>query len=238
MAVSPSFFGPAEIGPGCGGMAVGRVRAESTEQVPPFVKTVHYWYPFDRLTYRVRATMRIFRFNAEDWPDDVSEWRFATPELHFSAPGWRVKQRESKVTLVQTVISRPGSLPVTRWQTGAAVVEAQLTRPLAVQLSVMLFLLVLLLAVASITQVETLADSLQMAIAVSVLLWTSREALVPGAPKLFLAVDAIFLFLALLVLGNTLIVSWRHRGKPRGRQEATVPTGAESPLPPPPDSKG
>jgi hypothetical protein len=88
--------------------------------------------------------------------------------------------------------------------------------------------LILVGVVVSITQVETLGDSLQVAIAVSVLLWTSREALVPGAPKLFLAVDAIFLGLALLVLGNVLILGWRHgakRADPREGQDAAHPAG-------------
>jgi hypothetical protein len=221
MAVNPTIFinGAAEE---CG-RAVGNAKVELTEQVPPFTKTAHYWYPFDHLTYRVRAETRVLQYNANGWPGDASDWRFATAELHFTAPGWRVTQRESRASRMPTVTPLPGGGQSIRWQPGAAVVEAELTRPLAVQLSVVLFLLVLVAVVVSITQVETLGDSLQVAIALSVLLWTSREALVPGSPKLFLAIDAIFLGLALLVLGTILIVGWRHGGKlgaPRDKQEA------------------
>ena len=95
--------------------------------------------------------------------------------------------------------------------------EVRLTRPPAVQLSVVLFLLILLVAVISITKFETLSESLQVAIALSVLLWTSREALVPGVPKLFLAVDAVFLGLALMVLVSLLVMGWRQAGTSHDR---------------------
>ena len=207
--VSPSGFGAVRKEPGC----VGNTVVDLTEQVPSSIKAAYYWYPFDRLVYRVRAETMIILFDAEGSPGDVSDSRLATPELHFIAPGWRVTQRELPGSRGQTVTGTPGGPQMIRRTPGAGIVEAELTRPFAIQLSVVLFLLILLVAVLSITQFEALGDSLQVLIAVSVLLWTSREALVPGAPKLFLAVDGIFLGLALLVLGSIFLLGWRHRGK-------------------------
>jgi hypothetical protein len=218
-------FGAANKGAGC----VGNTSDELTAQVPASVKSIYYRYPFDHLTFSVRAETRVFQFiNADGWPGSVSEWQLATPELHVTAPGWKVTLHELPGSRDQTVIPTPGGGQLIRRTPGAGTVVAELTRPRAVQLSVGLFLLILVGVVVSITQVETLGDSLQVAIAVSVLLWTSREALVPGAPKLFLAVDAIFLGLALLVLGNVLILGWRHgakRADPREGQDAAHPAG-------------
>ncbi|HSS76910.1 MAG TPA: hypothetical protein VLV54_09200 [Thermoanaerobaculia bacterium] len=219
--LSPIAVGAAHMDPGC----VDNTFAELAEQVPASINTAYYWYPFDRLTYRVRAETRILYKDLRDW-----QWRLATPELHFTAPGWRVTQRELPGSREQTVIPNPGGGRIIRRTPGAGIVEAKLSRPFAVRLSVVLFLFVLLVAVISITHVETLGDSLQVAIAVSVLLWTSREALVPGVPRLFLAVDAVFLGLALLVLGNVLALGWRHGGKPctpRHGQNAATPADGD-----------
>ena len=51
---------------------------------------------------------------------------------------------------------------------------------------------------------------------------------------MFLAIDVVFLGLALLVLGTILTVSWRHTGKPgapQGRQKEPSPPAAETPQP-------
>ena len=210
--------GSARKEPGC----IGNTVADLTEPVPAPVKAAYYWYPFDHLIFRVRAETRIFHWATNGWPSDASDWQLATPELHLTAPGWTVRQTELPGSRRQTVVPNPGGGQRILRSPGAGLVVVELTRPRAVQLSILFFLLILIGTVVSITQVETLGDSLQVAIAVSVLLWTSRAALVPGAPKLFLAVDAVCLGLALLVLGNVLVVGWRHRGK------TDLPPGGET----------
>ncbi|MDX1999728.1 MAG: hypothetical protein SF066_18560 [Thermoanaerobaculia bacterium] len=220
-----------ELGRGCFG-AVGNTRVEYNEAVAPATRVSRYWYPFDRLVYRVRVGTRYHWFQEGSYL--FSDWKFATPELHFTAPGWSIRYSESPVSRIQTTIPQLGGGQLVRFAPGAAVAQAELTRPLAVKLSVVLFLLVLIVAVVSITQVETFGDSLQVAMAVSVLLWTSREALVPGDPKMFLALDVIFLGLGLLVLGNLLLVRWRHGARLESADGIEVNTLAGEAPPGPP----
>lgn len=230
--VSPTGYGAVRKEPGC----VGNTIADLTTQVPSSIKAAYYWYPFDRLRYRVRAETSILQLDAEGRTGDSSDSRLATPELHFTAPGWKVTQYEFPGSRGQTVTRAPGGVHTIRRTPGAGVVQAELTRPFAVQLSVVLFLFILLVAVVSITQFEALGDSLQVAIAVSVLLWTSRQAMVPGAPKLFLAVDAVFLGLALLVLGSVFALGWRRggrRGVPPAGEDRSPARVAGSPGPAP-----
>jgi hypothetical protein len=167
--------------------AVGETFDEYTEHVLSTTRLAQYFYPFDGLILRIVVGTKLALLDADRRPILVEDWQVVNPRLKISLPGWIIEER---------FLSAP------------RVIEVELQRPLYVRLITPLILVFLLAAVLTVPLLESLGDSMQLAIATALFIWGAHDSLVPKDAPFLLFLDVVFLCLEVMAIAAMLLAVW------------------------------